>query len=162
MFILKAFGLPGIRLGWLITKEVSLYHQLLAAKEQIIIANSVVDEEIAYQFYKNRVPFLTATMLQVKANFRTLQLYMAEHPILEWVEPSGEWFVFPRVSAHLQFDCDKFYNRLLSNYATFVGAGHWFNESDRSFRLGFGYLNNVDFTEALHRLDQCLKDCILE
>jgi aspartate/methionine/tyrosine aminotransferase len=157
----KAFGLPGIRLGWLITKDAALYHQLLAAKEQIIIANSVVDEEIAFQFYKNKNTFLIATMEQVNANFETLQTFMAEHPILEWVEPSGGVVCFPRVKATIKLDTEKFYHRLLSEYATFVGAGHWFDESDRSFRLGFGYLNAQDFREALHRLDQCLSDSII-
>jgi aspartate/methionine/tyrosine aminotransferase len=157
----KAFGLPGIRLGWLITKDAALYHQLLAAKEQIIIANSVVDEEIAFQFCKNKNTFLMATMEQVNANFKTLQTFITEHPILEWVEPSGGVVCFPRVKANLRFDTVKFYHQLLSEYSTFVGAGHWFDESDRSFRLGFGYLNNHDFKEALLRLEQCLNDSIV-
>ncbi len=157
----KAFGLPGIRLGWLITKDTTLYHQLLAAKEQIIIANSVVDEEIAFQFYKNKNTFLMATMEQVNANFKTLQTFMTEHPILEWVEPSGGVVCFPRVKQHLTLDNVKFYERLLSEYATFVGAGHWFDESDCSFRLGFGYLNTEDFKEALVRLNSCLEDAII-
>ena len=157
----KAFGLPGIRLGWLITKDTTLYHQLLAAKEQIIIANSVVDEEIAFQFYKNKNTFLMATMEQVNANFKTLQTFMTEHPILEWVEPSGGVVCFPRVKQHLTLDSVKFYERLLSEYATFVGAGHWFDESDCSFRLGFGYLNTENFREALMRLNCCLEDAIL-
>lgn len=157
----KAFGLPGIRLGWLITKDEALYYQLLAAKEQIIIANSVVDEEIAYQFYKHKNTFLLATMEQVKANFKTLQTFMTNHPILEWIEPSGGVVCFPRVKANLRFDTEKFYQRLLTEYATFVGAGHWFDESDRSFRLGFGYLNTENFREALMRLNCCLEDAIL-
>ncbi len=158
----KAFGLPGIRLGWLITKDAALYHQLLAAKEQIIIANSVVDEEIAFQFYKNKNAFLMATMEQVNANFRTLQTFMANHSILEWVEPSGGVVCFPRVKANLGFDTEKFYHQLLTEYATFVGAGHWFDESDRSFRLGFGYLNNHDFSEALTRLNLGLEESIVQ
>ena len=100
-------------------------------------------------------------MEQVNVNFKTLQTFMAEHQILEWVEPSGGVVCFPNVKANLRFDTEKFYHRLLAEYATFVGAGHWFDESDRSFRLGFGYLNAQDFREALHRLDQCLSDSII-
>jgi DNA-binding transcriptional MocR family regulator len=33
-----------------------------------------------------------------------------------------------------------------------VGAGPWFGESARVFRVGFGYLPPPDFLVALHRL----------
>ena len=44
----KAFGLPGIRIGWMICKNPKLMELFLAAKEQITITNSVLDEEIAF------------------------------------------------------------------------------------------------------------------
>jgi histidinol-phosphate/aromatic aminotransferase/cobyric acid decarboxylase-like protein len=43
----KADGLPGIRMGWLMTRDAELLERFLAAKEQILITNSVVDEAIA-------------------------------------------------------------------------------------------------------------------
>jgi aspartate/methionine/tyrosine aminotransferase len=50
----KSYGLPGIRMGWLISQDKKLMETLLAAKEQIFITNSVVDEEIAYQYLCNK------------------------------------------------------------------------------------------------------------
>ena len=50
----KSFGIPGIRIGWLICRNKSLMETLLAAKEQIFITNSIVDEEIAYQYLINK------------------------------------------------------------------------------------------------------------
>ena len=50
--ISKAYGLPGIRLGWLLCQDQKLFNTFLAAKEQIFICNSVIDEEIAYLFLK--------------------------------------------------------------------------------------------------------------
>ena len=43
----KAFGLPGIRMGWIICQNPKLQELFLAGKEQIFICNSVIDEEIA-------------------------------------------------------------------------------------------------------------------
>ncbi|MEZ0373646.1 MAG: pyridoxal phosphate-dependent aminotransferase, partial [Candidatus Sericytochromatia bacterium] len=45
----KAYGLPGIRIGWIICRDAALLEHCLAAKEQILICNSVVDETIALQ-----------------------------------------------------------------------------------------------------------------
>jgi len=43
----KSYGLPGIRVGWIITRDPTLQELFLAAKEQIFICNSIVDEYIA-------------------------------------------------------------------------------------------------------------------
>ncbi|MBI3233334.1 MAG: pyridoxal phosphate-dependent aminotransferase, partial [Bacteroidetes bacterium] len=40
----KSYGLPGIRIGWIFSKNQQLMETFLAAKEQICITNSVVDE----------------------------------------------------------------------------------------------------------------------
>src|ERR1035437_5323204 len=41
----KTYGIPGIRTGWLLTRDRELMTTFLAAKEQIGICGSVVDEE---------------------------------------------------------------------------------------------------------------------
>jgi aspartate/methionine/tyrosine aminotransferase len=43
----KAYGAPGIRVGWLMTRDRKLQELFLAAKEQISICGSVVDEWLA-------------------------------------------------------------------------------------------------------------------
>jgi aspartate/methionine/tyrosine aminotransferase len=50
----KSFGLPGIRIGWILCKNKQLMETFLAAKEQICITNSIVDEEIAFQYLLRR------------------------------------------------------------------------------------------------------------
>ena len=50
----KAYGLPGIRIGWLITRDSTLYLDLLAAKEQIFLCNSILDETVAMEFFKHK------------------------------------------------------------------------------------------------------------
>src|SRR5205085_1243076 len=45
----KSFGLPGIRTGWAVTHDAGLAETLLAAKEQVVITGSTVDEAIAGQ-----------------------------------------------------------------------------------------------------------------
>jgi aspartate/methionine/tyrosine aminotransferase len=50
----KSYGIPGIRIGWVVCTDKKLMNTLLAAKEQIFITNSVIDEEIAFQYLQKK------------------------------------------------------------------------------------------------------------
>ena len=43
----KAYGLPGLRVGWAVCRDPELAEVLLAAKEQIVICGPTIDEAIA-------------------------------------------------------------------------------------------------------------------
>ena len=58
----KAYGVPGIRLGWLITSNPKLQELFLAAKEQISICGSVLHEWIGENILMHRSVFLDATL----------------------------------------------------------------------------------------------------
>ena len=58
---------------------------------------------------------------------------------MEWVEPGGGVVSFPRIKLDVPVDVDGFYRRLTEEFGTYVGPGHWFEQSRRHFRLGFGY-----------------------
>jgi DNA-binding transcriptional MocR family regulator len=49
-------------------------------------------------------------------------------------------------------DMDQFYACLLSDHKTYVGRGRWFEESDRSFRLGFGWPRQAALQQGLQGL----------
>src|ERR1700742_454208 len=50
----KAYGIPGIRIGWIITRDPVMAERFLAAKEQIGICGSVVDEWLAMAALERR------------------------------------------------------------------------------------------------------------
>ena len=54
----KTYGIPGIRIGWLITRDAELMETFLAAREQIGISGSTVDEYIAYVALSQRDQWL--------------------------------------------------------------------------------------------------------
>ncbi|MFN8355007.1 MAG: aminotransferase class I/II-fold pyridoxal phosphate-dependent enzyme [Spirosomataceae bacterium] len=152
----KAFGVPGIRTGWLLCKDDTLMTNLLAAKEQITITNSVIDEEIAYQLLLRKEEILGSIHAQIRQNFAVLKAWFARQPYLDWVEPQAGVVCFPRLKAGYQLDAEAFYHSLYHDYHTLVGPGHWFEQAPTSFRLGFGYSPTDNFTEGLRRLEECL------
>jgi len=135
----KADGLPGIRIGWLATRDRPLLERFLAAKEQILITNSVVDEAIAEVAMARRADRLAAIRRGIDTALATTRAWMAGQDDFEWIEPRGGVVGFPRVRPGVDMDMDVFYRILLDEYGTVVGPGHWFDQPRRHFRLGYGW-----------------------
>jgi aspartate/methionine/tyrosine aminotransferase len=150
----KADGLPGIRIGWLITRDAELRETFLAAKEQILITNSVVDEAIAEVAMARRRERLITIRAGIDRAFGTVLAWMAGQDAFEWVEPGGGVVGFPRFRADVDVDVDAFYRTLLEQHGTVVGPGHWFDQSRRHFRLGFGWPTAADLEAGLAALSE--------
>lgn len=135
----KAYGIPGVRIGWLITRDAALYEKFLSAKEQIGICGSVVDEAIARAMLDRRESFLATLLPEMAARRDMVQAWIDDEPLVDWVRPQGGVVGFPRLAVADGFDLDRFYARLLDEYGTYVGPGHWFDMPKRYFRIGFGW-----------------------
>jgi len=157
----KAYGIPGIRIGWIITKSKEFQTTFLAAKEQIQICNSVVDEEIAFQFLLRKEKYTADGKELVARNFSALDRWINNHRFLEWVRPGGGVIAFPRFKKEVDIDIEKFYDTLLNQYNTYVGPGHWFEQSKRHFRLGFGWEKHESFVKGLENIDHSIRDTLI-
>jgi len=146
----KAFGAPGIRIGWLLHQQPEFLNRLLAAKEQIIITNSVVDEAIALGILQQKAALLAEEHRHIRENFTLLQHWMEyEQDIFEWVMPTAGVVCFPRFKTGLEDNTASFYKNLYEKHHTLVGAGHWFERDDRYFRLGFGFPAATELKDGL-------------
>lgn len=141
----KAYGLPGIRIGWIICRNKELMETCLAAKEQILICNSVVDETIALQVLSQRETWLDKMRTRAVDHLDILRNWMHQQDWLEWVEPEGGVVAFPRFKAEYRempdaaARLDQFYTQLLNKNGTFVGPGHWFEMPASYFRIGYAW-----------------------
>jgi aspartate/methionine/tyrosine aminotransferase len=152
----KAYGIPGIRLGWLATKSKDLKEAFLAAKEQIGICTSVIDEEIAYIVLKRKEEFLSEIRKQNQIKLDIVKKWMNKQTDLEWIEPKGGVVCFPRMKADV--NAEKFYRLLNEKYETFVGPGHWFDMSDIYFRLGYGWPTEEELKAGIQNITKALAE----
>lgn len=153
----KAYGVPGIRIGWLITRDPELQHIFLAAKEQISISGSVIDEWVAEQVLTRRNELLQTTLKEMRERRRLVTQWIEGETLLEWVRPSGGVVCFPRMRAEPAGGTAAFYQRLLETYGTYVGPGHWFEMSDRFFRLGYGWTTRDELVAGLDGISRALR-----
>lgn len=154
----KAFGLPGLRIGWMLTRNTELMERFLAAKEMIYISNSALDEEVAHQFFLQKEKFASVINKRVLENFKLLNVWLEEEKNLECIIPQGGVVCFPKVKESQSFNTDKFYKLLLDKYQTMVGPGHWFAMPDHYFRLGFGWVDKATFAQGLNNISSALND----
>lgn len=154
----KAFGIPGIRIGWLVTQDAALYEQFLAAKEQIGICGSVIDEGIARGMLERRASFLSAIMPEMAKRRDIVQNWIDGEPLVDWVRPEGGVVGFPRLNVGPDFDLDAFYTALLERHGTYVGPGHWFEMSKRHFRVGFGWPTEAELKGGLAAVSATLRE----
>lgn len=154
----KSFGIPGIRVGWIITRNKQLQETFLAAKEQISISGSVIDEWIAEQVLSRRDSILGKTQKEMNERLALVEAWINQEEFLEWVKPTGGVVCFPRMKKEPVGGLVNFYNTLLGVYGTYVGPGHWFGLSDKYFRLGYGWPTRAQLQAGMEAISQALRD----
>jgi aspartate/methionine/tyrosine aminotransferase len=154
----KTYGIPGIRMGWALCLDKALMYRFLAAKEQIGICNSVVDEEIGYQAFSRRDEWLPFIHEKIAEAFSVTRRWVQSEDLVEWVEPQGGVVCFPRITADV--DEDLFYRVLLEKYGTYVGPGHWFEQSRRSMRVGYGWPTISELKKGLEGISAAVRDSL--
>lgn len=147
----KAYGAPGLRVGWLTCADAGLRARLMTAKMNIVISGSPLDETLAAHLLIKREAVLAprrrmlAKALATVASWRQL-----ETERLDWVRPDGGALCCMRLRDDA-FDAAaiaRFWAQQPDRDLQ-LASGEWFGEDARSFRLGFGYLPIEELPRAL-------------
>ena len=153
----KCYGLPGIRIGWLATRDQFILDSILTIREQITITNNAVGEAIALHVMDRKDEFLGRSREHVEKNFATVSQWVDAQTAIEWVRPEAGVVGFPRFKESLDIDPEAFYRRLAEKYKTFVIPGRCFEIDNRYFRLGFG-ATHEEIEKGLDNFSRTLTD----
>lgn len=138
----KAFGLPGLRVGWIAAQDRAVLAKMERLKHYLSICNSGPSERLAIIGLENRANILARNCKIIDANLPRWDAFFARHPALfEWRRPAGSCTAFPRylgsegVAAFARALIEKSGVLLLPStiYRSDLGP----TPTDR-FRLGFG------------------------
>jgi aspartate/methionine/tyrosine aminotransferase len=144
----KAFGLAGLRIGWIATHDDTVRRRLAALKDYTTICNSAPSEILALMALRARDRVLERSRQIIGRNLPELDAFMARHgDELEWVRPRAGTVAFPRL---LGGDVDRFAARLVDEEGVLLLPGSRFGYPGEHFRIGFG---RTDMTAALARFD---------
>lgn len=154
----KALGAPGLRTGWLTVADADLRARLVVAKMNTVISGSVLDETLATVLLQHRERVLAprrrllANALDQLATWRE-----AERARVDWVRPDAGALCCLRLRTDAFDDAavERFW-ALLPRHDLQLACGSWFGESERAFRLGFGFLPPARLGPALSALSEAL------
>lgn len=153
----KTYGLPGLRMGWIVCRHRGLMETFLAAKEQIHICGSPLDEEVAFRYMQHKDAHFQRITRDIREKFGIVKAWMQGQDDLEWVEPQGGCVCFPRIRRPDELDIDLFYRLLLEKYGTYTGPGHWFEMPRHYMRIGFGWPTVGQLKEGLCGIAESLR-----
>jgi aspartate/methionine/tyrosine aminotransferase len=143
--MIKCFGTPGLRIGWLIG-EPSLLAGCRDYKDYLTHTVPAITDHIAYLALKNKDAIIRLKKSHLLKNRDLLNDFMAAHgDLFEYVEPSGGVVCFPGLKK--QQDSRHFCRQLIARYSVSLLPGFAFGVENH-FRINFGVDSDL-FKNAL-------------
>ena len=148
----KSFALPGLRIGWLATKDQDLMKRLRGFKDYTTICSSAPSEILAIMALRARDRILDRTKKIIEDNMTHAERFFARfHGHFEWIRPMAGPMAFPRLKG--TDSIDRFCEKLMEKKGTMLVPGSLFEFGDNHFRIGLGRKN---FQEGLEKMGEFL------
>jgi len=149
----KTYGLAGLRIGWLVTRDDTLLGELASFKDYTTICNSAPSEFLATLALRNAGPVVERNLRIIRDNLDRLDgFFFANEERFGWHRPKAGSVAFP---ALLEGKVDDFCADVVNEAGVLLLPGTLFGqEYNGSFRIGFGRKNLPD---ALAKLEDHLR-----
>lgn len=150
--ISKSYGLPGLRIGWIASREPAIREAVLDLKHYTTICASAPSEFLTALALRHRDVLLAGNLEIVKTNLPLLEAFFGRHPErFAWVRPIASPIGFPRVEGlgDVEILCEQ-----LAARGALLLPGTVYDEPAH-VRVGFGRAN---LPEALSIVESYLAD----
>jgi aspartate/methionine/tyrosine aminotransferase len=148
----KGYGLAGLRIGWLATRDRELLDRIARIKDYTTICNSATSEILALIALRAGERLLERNRGIARRNLAELDRFFADWSgVLEWVRPRAGTIGFPRLVDGTR--AQELSDELLAAQGVLLLPGSVYQHPGEHFRLGFG---RRDLPEALARLEAFL------
>ena len=152
--MLKAYGLPGLRIGWIVT-TVDLAEEIWARQEYVTIGSAMLNNMLAaYALSPEIHPRILARAREyVRKGYGHFERWAESHgDLFVWVPPQAAPIVFARY--HADINSTEFCMRLIHEFGVEVVPGDHFG-LDGFLRISFG-LPEKYLLEGLDRISQMI------
>ncbi len=148
----KAYGLPGLRLGWCLAAP-DVLDRFVHLRDYTLLHLSPLTELIAERVIRHADLLVGLRLTSARANRDLLSRWMeASRELVEWVPPMGGVCCFPRIIPAI--DVADFCERLAQKFRVLLVPGQCFGLPGH-VRLGFGG-SRESLEEGLSRLSEAL------
>jgi aspartate/methionine/tyrosine aminotransferase len=147
----KTYGLAGLRIGWIATKNKKISEKMASLKDYTTICNSAPSEFLAEVAMRNRAKLAERNLGIIKDNLAVMDDFFTRHAdSFAWIRPQAGSMAFPRL---LKGDVEEFCDRLVKEAGVLLLPGSIYDDSRNHFRLGLGRKN---LPQAVQKLEMYL------
>jgi len=147
----KTYGLAGLRIGWIATKNKKVYDAMASLKDYTTICNSAPSEFLAEVAMRHRDKLIERNLGIIKHNLAVMDDFFARHAnFFSWVRPQAGSMGFPKL---LRGDVDEFCDKVVREAGVLLLPGTMYDDTGNHFRVGLGRKN---LPQAVARLEEFL------
>ncbi|MGB6643726.1 MAG: aminotransferase class I/II-fold pyridoxal phosphate-dependent enzyme [Candidatus Cybelea sp.] len=145
----KAYGLAGLRIGWIATPDPTLYGKMAAFKDYLSICNSAPSEFLAQLALANHEHLLERVRRIVARNLGCLDGFFARRTdLFEWTRPRAGTTAFVR---YLRGSSEAFCARAVEEAGVLLLPSTIYDAGDEHLRFGYGRTNLPEALAAFER-----------
>ncbi|MEW5784119.1 MAG: aminotransferase class I/II-fold pyridoxal phosphate-dependent enzyme [Bacillota bacterium] len=146
----KSFGLPGLRIGWLATRDQKARKRFAVLKDYTSICSSAPGEILAVIALRAKEQIVRQKLATVLRNLNTARQFFNKHSgLFQWLEPKAGSTAFPRFLAARPVE--RFCRELVEQKNVMLLPGDVFDFPGNHCRIGLGREN---FPAGLALLDE--------
>ncbi len=150
----KCFGLPGLRVGWLISRDAGIRHELEELKSYVTICGSAPSEILALIALENWRALTQRAIEIVGDNIALCRKFFGRYSDLFWIAyPQGGTIGLAQLKSDLPVA--QFAEAAVREQGLLVLPGNIMHFEGNYFRLGFG---RRSLPQALEPLEQLIQD----
>lgn len=145
----KAFGLAGLRIGWVATKDDTIRQAMAQIKDYTTICSGAMSEQIAALALRQRASLLERNNKLAVDNLALANQFFERHTErFNWQPPKAGVIAFPAWQG--DGDTDQLCHQLIESTGVLILPSSQYNAGAQHFRIGFGRKN---FPQALARFE---------
>ncbi|SET07157.1 Aminotransferase class I and II [Natronincola peptidivorans] len=150
----KSFSLPGLRLGWLTTRNHELIEKLAVLKDYTTICGSATSEILGIMALRQKEKILKKNKERIRGNIAAGKAFFEKHQkLFTWIEPKAGSIAFPKLNEKMKVGelCEK----TVKEKNIMILPGEVFDYKGNHFRIGLGREN---FKEILGELEEYIQE----
>lgn len=133
----KAYGLAGLRIGWVACQQTEILDAMGELKHYLSICNSAPSEVLALIALRASDKIHSRNHTLLLNNFELLKNFFKTYSgLFEWIQPKAGCIGYPLFKGRQSVD--RFADELLDDFGVLILPSSVYDEAGNHFRIGFG------------------------
>lgn len=156
----KTFGLAGLRLGWLTSKNTEILKKVERFKDYLSICNNAPSEILATIALNNMNHFVEPNLKKIKANLLKFEVFHEKHSdVFDYIKPKSGSTAFIKLKT--RDTAMQFAEKLVKETGIMLLPSETFHYDSSHARIGFGRENFEEVLEVFNKYLMKIKNNLM-